>query len=472
MTTFYRLIQGHVLSVLPSLPAESVNLVVTSPPYWGLRSYPEAEAVWGGSEDCEHVYSVSNKVENILKESVGDWDRPSRRENAKVGSALGCAVCGKEIKGKLNQKFCSTKCLNTLSNDDRTNLQPKQPFCVKCGGWRGQLGLEPHPSLYIQHLVEIARELKRVLRKDGSFYLNLGDTYYGGGGNSSKYKRGPQSCVSQNTDKLFPEKSVTNSKIRSNWLQPKQLLGMPWRVAIALQGEGWILRNANVWHKPNAMPSSVKDRLNNTYEFVFHFAKNRKYWYDLDAIRVAPVEYELKRRLREKAQGLVTRFKEQKMDGLVNPPSQKSGLRTNVKSDTYLTRGKNPGDVYKSEAGQYAYGGRHSGYFNEDGTPRFNPKSKNPGDFWKVPTKPFRDAHFAVFPPALIEPIIKSSCPVGGVVLDPFVGSGTTMLVARDLARSCIGIDVVEDYCEMARRRVFGKQYLDREVEYSFEVIK
>lgn len=431
----YRLIQGHVLEVLPTLEAESINLVCTSPPYWGLRDYgSSASTVWGGSSSCNHEWSST-----IEKKMSGGT------KSEKV-----------QIKGTANFQI----------------YESQSNFCVKCRAWRGQLGLEPHPSLYISHLVEIARELKRVLRKDGCFYLNLGDTY-GGTRWSNKPSTTGKSQVCSDI--------VLNKPYDGKWLQPKQLLGMPWRVAIALQGEGWILRNANVWHKPNAMPSSVKDRLNNTYELIFHFVKSRRYWYDLDAIRVPH-------------KGL---------------PSGNIQRKNNLQPQAHALNRSNFG-------------------VGIPWTP--TEKGKNPGDFWIVNTKPFKGAHFAVFPPTLIEPIIKSSCPqwicqrcgkprerlsnikyiidrkstkinepkairvmkqfshgyaihetVGwsdcgcgagwksGTVLDPFNGSGTTMLVARDLARSCLGIDAVSEYCGIARDRVFGKQYLDRQVEYVYE---
>lgn len=192
-----KIIEGDTYSVLKGMPDEYMDMVITSPPYWALRSY--------------------------LPKDHPDKDK--------------------------------------------------------------EVGLEGHPTKYIESLVKIFREMRRVLKKTGSFYLNLGDTYFGGCG-------GPQSWERESDDLEWSDESKKNPHRRdiaeedSNWLRPKQLLGMPWRVAIALQEDGWILRNAIIWHKPNPMPSSVTDRLNTTYEYVFHFAKAKKYWYDLDAIRV------------------------------------------------------------------------------------------------------------------------------------------------------------------------------------------
>ena len=195
------------------------------------------------------------------------------------------------------------------------------------------------------------------------------------------------------------------------WLQPKQLLGMPWRVAIAHQDEGWILRNCVVWYKKNHMPESVNDRLTKTYEFLFHFVKNRKYYYDLDSIR-QPHESILAEK---------------------NRKNWDTPIDYNVKGYGMVSTG----DLLKKS-------------FSE----RYHEGGKNPGDTWDITTKPFYGSHFAVFPPELIEPIIKSSSPPTGVVCDPFAGSGTACRVARRLGRVFIGIELSEKYAEMSRQRV------------------
>jgi len=153
-----------------------------------------------------------------------------------------------------------------------------------------QLGMEPHPQMFVDHLVEIFREVKRVLKPSGSFWLNLGDTYYGS--NSGK-GAGPEG-KNYISSKSMPEKNVKNT-YRTNWLQPKQKLMMPHRVAIALQDDGWILRNDVIWHKPNHMPESVRDRLTKSYENFFFFVKSRKYYFDLDAIREPYADITLQR---------------------------------------------------------------------------------------------------------------------------------------------------------------------------------
>jgi len=384
-------------------------------------------------------------------------------------------------------------------------------FCVKCGAWRGSLGLEPHPQLFIDHLAEICREIKRVLKPTGTFFLNLGDTYYGSGGKGGQY------------EKFMPKKGQPahyrqSSKSRSNWLQPKQLLGIPWRVAIALQDDGWTLRSDIIWHKSNYMPSSVKDRLTNAYEHVFMFVKARRYYFDLDAIRVP------QKTIMEKHEG-ASLYR----DG---HPSAWSANRRELNP-----KGKNPGDIL-SGSKYLEHDNPHSirvkGGHTGDYT---HPRGKNPGDLWRISTTPFPGAHFATFPPKLIEPIIKAGSPrwvcskcgkpreriietdnpskqladdgirgwsnlagqktsnpqsvkslhrnispdgktkgvyysgktidwsdcgcgekwVGGIVLDPFGGSGTVGQVARKLGRRFILIEIIPEYCKIAEQRVRGK---------------
>jgi len=278
-------------------------------------------------------------------------------------------------------------------------------FCSKCGAWRGQLGLEPHPQMFIDHLVEIFREVKRVLKPSGSFWLNLGDTYYGSG-------KGVGGDLSKSKE-VYQMPFKPKQKARSNWLQPKQLLGIPWRVAIALQDDGWILRNCVVWYRSNHMPEPVRDRLTKSYEFFFFFVKQKRYFFDLDAVRVPHKQSSI--------QCESYGYKATPMPGRYKVPWEK---REGTEDQTFL-----------------------------------NPKGKNPGDMWSIPTQPFHGAHFAVYPPKLIEPIVKACCPRGGVVLDPFAGSGTTLRVARKLGRRFIGIEINPEYAEMCRRRVRQEKY-------------
>jgi site-specific DNA-methyltransferase (cytosine-N4-specific) len=206
------------------------------------------------------------------------------------------------------------------------------------------------------------------------------------------------------------------------WKKPKQLALIPSRVALALQEDGWILRNDICWHKPNGLPSSVKDRLTNRWEHVFHFVKQRKYYYNLDAIREPQKESSIRR--------VKNRIKLQARTG--RPMTEKSkhfdGEAGKLGSSGFLT-------------------GRSLKYL-------FNLKGANPGDFWEISIKPFSVAHSAVYPEELCIRPIKSSCPPGGIVFDPFAGSGTTLVVARKLGRHFIGCDLNHDYVRIARRRL------------------
>jgi len=310
-----------------------------------------------------------------------------------------------------------------------------------------QLGLEAHPQQYIDNLVEISREVRRAIKPRGSYWLNLGDTYYGSG----KGAGGDGSAK----ERYIPDVNPIKQNLRSNWLQPKQLLGIPWRVAIALQEDGWILRNCLVWYKRNHMPESVRDRLTKSYEFLFFFVKQRKYYFNLDRIRQPYAECSIQR--------------------LTQPTimQQMGGDKQHELYGDAPGHGNRPADILKGLAEkydtkfdtstQYSQYQQRMAQARKEGKPHDNalgnPKGKNPGDMWDIPTYPFPGAHFAVFPPALIEPIIKAGCPKNGVVLDPFAGSGTALRAARKLGRRFIGIDINPEYVEMSLRRVRANTY-------------
>lgn len=233
----------------------------------------------------------------------------------------------------------------------------------------GQLGLESNPDEYINNMVVVFREVKRVLRDDGTLWLNLGDTYGRG--------------------------------VKTN-LPKKNLLGMPWRVALALQADGWILRQDIVWHKPNPMPESVIDRCTKAHEYIFLMAKQQKYYFDNDAIK-EDAKYP---------------------NGPVAPEKIKKGV------------------------------GMH-GMHTREGLSKLGARDKrNKRSVWKVTTKPFKEAHFATFPMDLIEPCVLAGSPVDGWVLDPFGGAGTTGLVADKHKRHAVLIEISKDYIEIAKKRM------------------
>jgi DNA modification methylase len=291
------LYQGDCLQALKALPEGSVQCVVTSPPYWGLRDY----------------------------------------------------------------------------------------------GVKGQLGMEKTPEEYIVKVVAIFRELRRVLRDDGTLWLNLGDSYAGSG-----------KGIGSDHGKAVVDDDGYGKKISlPAGLKPKDLIGIPWRVALALQADGWYLRSDIIWSKPNPMPESVTDRPTKSHEYVFLLTKSAKYFYDAEAIKEPTTTFDENLRDRD-----TTRLNN-------TPGRTKMG---GLKRNNYTTRNKRT--------------------------------------VWTVATKAFADAHFAVFPEKLIEPCILAGCPVGGTTLDPFNGSGTTGIVSVKNQRKYIGIDLNPAYIEMSAKRI------------------
>ena len=454
---------------------------------WGLRDYgTDSVRIWGGLPECEHKWGESFPAAKSDHRNIGFAERS--KEDYIGGGHKKVTIAEKHHPSEAGQ------------------------LCSECGAWRGSLGLEPHPQMYVDHMVGICREIKRVLKPGATFWLNLGDTYYGSGGKGGQYEKFMP-------DKGQPAHYRQISKSRSNWLQPKQLLGIPWRVAIALQHDAWILRNDIIWHKPNHMPSSVKDRLTTSYEHVFLFAKQRRYYFDLDAIR-QPL-----------SKGTLLRIRQQNIE---NQPGGPKTLA--LRGERSESRNANrPIDIARSLSRKFADVEeeltKHELAVGRSGRSYTDPlhvkgqhsRGKNPGDLWSVPTMPFPAAHFSTFPPSLIEPIVKAGCPrwicrkcgeprtrisepspryaeslgksvhdhkddlkrgmrydkvldaeyvtvgwsdcgcgkgwVGGVVFDPFCGSGTALRVARRLGRRFIGIDIVPEYVEMALRRIRGGKY-------------
>ena len=278
-------------------------------------------------------------------------------------------------------------------------------------GVENQIGLEKTPEEYVGKMTVLFREIKRVLKPSGTVWLNLGDSYVGGGrGNDKKYGQGRDDQ---------PKSFKGNGNLKT-----KDLVGIPWRVAFSLQADGWYLRQDIIWHKPNPMPESVKDRCTKAHEYIFLLTKSPKYFFDSDAIAEEATGYDGRKD---------TKYKGGKKDMAGGPHER---WRKRKAADTnYGTNGNG----FKN----------HSGYDILE-----NPYIRNKRSIWTVPTKPFSEAHFAVYPPELIAPCIKAGCPVGGIVLDPFMGAGTTAYVARKLGREYIGIELNQDYIEIANRRL------------------
>jgi DNA modification methylase len=265
-------------------------------------------------------------------------------------------------------------------------------------GCPGQFGLEATPDEYVAKLVDLFARLRPALRDDGTVWLNLGDSYTGGGrgGNPEESVHRKQST---NVGSMMAPSPVPPG------LKPKDLVGIPWRVAFALQADGWYLRSDIIWHKPNPMPESVTDRPTKSHEYIFLLSKQPRYYYDADAIR--------------------------------EPHKWADDPRNDGERHTYSDDAKyNQSDPKRQST--------------KTDCVSFHPNGRNKRSVWTVSTKPFSAAHFATFPPDLIKPCILAGCPDRGTVLDPFMGSGTTAQVARSLGRKSVGFELNADYLEIA----------------------
>lgn len=285
-------------------------------------------------------------------------------------------------------------------------------FGLRDYGVTGQIGLEPTPDEYVGKLVEVFREVRRVLRDDGTLWLNLGDSYAGSG----KGRRADG--THQEGGKQGSNKGTILGllvKTKSLDCKPKDLIGIPWRVAFALQADGWYLRQDIIWHKPNPMPESVKDRCTKSHEYLFLLSKSEKYYFDADAVKEDAVGG---------SKGAAASFK-----------------RTNSKRGDSMCP-HSPTPTHRANREDIRYDG----------------ETRNRRSVWTIATRPYKEAHFAVFPPALVEPCIMAGCPAGGVVLDPFAGSGTTLQVAIDNGRDAIGIELNPSYIHLIEKRVGVEQ--------------
>ena len=256
-----------------------------------------------------------------------------------------------------------------------------------------QIGQENTPEEYIQNLVEVFREVREVLTDDGTLWVNMGDSYY-------NYRPGKayvkQTVASSRQD--LPEYSPKRSN-RLDGIKEKDLIGIPWMLAFALRADGWYLRQDIIWHKPNPMPESVRDRCTKSHEYIFLLSKQKKYYYNNEAIK---------------------------------EPAKDWG-----------TRDRSKGKYHNKGTGLQPHTGLSKSY-----------PTKNKRSVWSVTNKPYRGSHFAVFPPDLIEPCIKAGSEEGDCVLDPFMGSGTTAMVAKSLGRDYIGCELHEDYGNLIQQRV------------------
>jgi len=297
-------------------------------------------------------------------------------------------------------------------------------FGLRDYGTEGQYGLESSPAEYVETMRALFGELRRVLAADGTLWLNLGDSYvtHDPGG----YRQGEHLNPGGRQAAKGSGRNRAGTQVPD--MPPKNLVGIPWRVAFALQDDGWLLRNAIIWNKPNAMPESVTDRLSGRYEHVFLFSRSRRYWFDLDPIREAAVT--------TRAGALTWNRETDEIPG--QRPQHRNGR---------------PRDgIGAPQPNMDATGERHT---------RQDDRGRNPGDVWTIPTQPFPAAHFAVMPVALAQRCILAGCKPGGTVLDPFSGSGTTGLAAQRTGRKYIGIDLSCEYIELSLRTRLNQSALD-----------
>jgi DNA modification methylase len=311
-------------------------------------------------------------------------------------------------------KIIQGDCLSELKKlpDESVDCVITSPpyWALRDYGVEGQLGLEKTFQEYITKLCDIFDETKRILKNSGTCWVNIGDTYYSSGKTGSGEGEAGKNSL-----------SVVRHQRRGGKtnLPEKSLCQIPSRFAIEMVNRGWILRNEIIWFKPNCMPSSVKDRFTVDFEKVFFFVKNKKYWFE--------TQYEAHTSLDKRPPGVV-RTRE------YNYETKEKKFKSGDKSwKTPANRGMR-------------YGGEIPHTYNRQG--------RNKRCVWKITTKPFKEAHFAVYPEKLIEPMIKAGCPVGGVVLDPFIGSGTTAVVAKKLKRNWIGTELNPEYIKIAEARI------------------
>jgi DNA modification methylase len=360
------ILQGDALEQLRMIPDESMQCCVTSPPYWGLRDYGTAS--WeGGDESCDHLM-------------MGGYRQDGGRER-----------------------------IDGFNGSSKSNLASK-PYlheCGKCGARRvdAQIGLEDTPEEYCAKVVEVFREVRRVLKKDGTLWVNLGDSYWNGG---AQKRDGGHDFVDGGKPKLLAAKgSILQSKLApvEGW-KPKDLCGIPWHVAFALRADGWYLRQDIIWSKLNPMPESITDRCTKAHEYLFLLSKNERYYYNAEAIR------------------------------------EKNGNEYSW-------------EEYNKKLGNNNFGGSIATRFGidkHDGG-KSHPNGANKRSVWTVPTAPYAEAHFATYPPDLIKPCILAGSRPGDTILDPFAGSGTTGEVALEFGRKAILIELNLAYIPLIERR-------------------
>jgi|JI9StandDraft_1071089.scaffolds.fasta_scaffold15706_10 DNA modification methylase len=341
--------------------------------------------------------------------------------------------------------------LRTLADESVHCCVTSPPyFGLRDYGNAAQIGLEPTPAEFVAQLVEVFREVRRVLRNDGTLWLNLGDSYAGYHGNKNSAM--PTSATNGWTNGT--NENERTSTANRNGLKSKDLIGIPWRVAFALQADGWYLRQDIIWAKPNPMPESVRDRCTKAHEYVFLLSKSERYFYDLEAMQEPATAEHLAGNKSHKAQTAYEAGDER--------------LRTKAGLTAYCERQRSKRDSFKRDDSKRAevIPGQTVGTHRADREESaYDTATRNKRSVWTIATKPFSEAHFATMAPELAETCIKAGCPEGGTVLDPFGGAGTTGLVADQLQRHAVLCELNPEYIAIARRRIAGDAPLFADVE-------
>ena len=309
----------------------------------------------------------------------------------------------------------SLEVLKSLPDNSIDCCETSPPYyALRDYGCDGQIGLEETPEKYIERLCEVFSEVRRVLTPEGTLWLNIGDSYNGNKvGNTEVVKN---KKVSESND--FHKKLWGGAK-------PKDLIGIPWMLAFALRSQGWYLRQDIIWQKPNPMPESVTDRCTKSHEYIFLLSKSQKYYFDYEAIQEDATSSDKPR--------------------VFGANNQKGTLRNDI------------GRVYKPRTKNCQYDGQRPNSMHlarEAGMSDEVYPVRNKRDVWTVNTKPCKEAHFATYPFELIKPCILAGCPENGIVLDPFMGSGTTAIVARSLNRNYLGVELNPEYIKIAHKRL------------------
>ena len=349
--------------------------------------------------------------------------------------------------------------LKTLPDESVHCVVTSPPYWgLRDYGVAGQIGSEETVEAFVEVLVDVFREVRRVLRMDGTAWVNMGDCYAstppGCGAEGVSRSSTLHGQVSEAYRETLKASVGQKRNTIAGGLKPKDLVGQPWRLAFALQADGWWLRQDIIWHKPNPMPESIRDRCTKAHEYVFLLAKSERYYYDFGAMQEPASENTNPRRSVKMPDGWDTG---PGGHGSFHRQGREKGKTTDRRPKAWdVDMGSHRTLIAKHPRKLAEPGSGTKNNSSMDEALSVMPETRNKRSVWTVTTAPFKEAHFATFPPDLIEPCILAGCPEGGTVLDPFGGAGTTGLVADRLHRDAILIELNPEYAEMARNRIFN----------------